>query len=70
MNVRTATFTIEYTVDLDGVPGWGNVVSDWVTLAKREILAQTHYNTTAVQVGETEYGRICHSHHDICEGRL
>jgi len=59
-------FTIEFTVTLDGVPGWGNTVEDWVKLATADVLRQSHYHTSAKQVGATTTERVCHSGHEFC----
>jgi len=40
-------FTIEFTADLDGVPGQFHNAEDWHNMAMREVLRQTHYNTDA-----------------------
>lgn len=66
MIVTQAKFTVEYTVDLDGVPGWGYEVEDWIKLAKREIELQGHYNTSAQLVGTPTFRPVCHSNHELC----
>lgn len=43
---RKAKFVVEYTVDLDGVPGWGYQPEDWIKLATDSVSRQTHYNTS------------------------
>jgi hypothetical protein len=43
-------FTIEFTADLDSVPGQFHNADDWHNMAMREVLRQTHYNTAATLV--------------------
>jgi hypothetical protein len=47
MWTRKTEFTIKFTADLDGVPGWGHQPEDWIALATREFDRQTHYHTKA-----------------------
>jgi hypothetical protein len=44
---RRVEFTIKFTADLDGVPGWGNQPEDWIELATNAVLRQDHYHTSA-----------------------
>jgi hypothetical protein len=46
-------FVIAFEADKDMVPGWGDNVEDWVSLATREFRRQSHYNT-ALRVISTE----------------
>ena len=51
-------FTIEFTADLDSVPGQFHNADDWHNMAMREVLRQTHYNTKATLVtSEIEEGK-------------
>lgn len=43
---RRAKFTIEFSVDLDSVRGWGYSVEDWIKLATADIMRQSHYNAS------------------------
>lgn len=44
---RRATFRIEFSVDLDPVPGWGNNPEDWRELIEYALTTNAHYNPTA-----------------------
>jgi|TARA_R110002012_G_scaffold54975_1_gene140502 hypothetical protein len=45
--MRQVKFTIEFTADLDSVPGFLHNPEDWHGMAMREVLRQTHYDTEA-----------------------
>ena len=42
--MQRAKITIELSVDLDMVPGWGNKVEDWHNLAIEALSLNAHYN--------------------------
>ena len=52
MQRQRAKITLELSVDLDMVPGWGNKVEDWILLVEQDLnrqslahfFLQTHYN--------------------------
>lgn len=50
---KRVKFTVEFSADLDMVPGVNHNPEDWHNLVMREILRQTHYNTAAKVVANT-----------------
>ena len=50
--MQRAKIILEFSVDLDMVPGWGNKIEDWISLVEQGLdkqslanfFAQTHYN--------------------------
>jgi|TARA_R110000744_G_scaffold102659_1_gene197227 hypothetical protein len=50
---KRVKFTVEFSADLDTVPGVNHNPEDWHNLVMREILRQTHYNTAAKVVANT-----------------
>jgi hypothetical protein len=44
---KRVKFTVEFSADLDTVPGVNHNPEDWHNLVMREILRQTHYKTAA-----------------------
>ena len=53
--MQRAKIILEFSVDLDMVPGWGNKIEDWISLVEQGLdkqslanfFAQTHYNPKA-----------------------
>ena len=42
--MQRAKIILEFSVDLDVVPGWGNKVEDWHNLAIEALSLNAHYN--------------------------
>lgn len=43
---KRARIRLTFEADLDGVPGWGNQVEDWVNLVRSQLIQNSHYNPT------------------------
>ena len=45
MPSKRVVIEVEFTADLDMVPGWGHEPQDWVDLIENALNVNKHYNT-------------------------
>jgi hypothetical protein len=46
MRKQRVTFQIQFSTDLDPIPGWGNDPDDWKAYIIDQLMRQHHYNPT------------------------
>lgn len=51
---RRVTFSLEFSVNLDSVPGWGYSPKDWAKYIKENLTRDSHYNPKVKFTGFSE----------------
>jgi hypothetical protein len=50
---KRTTITLQFSVNLDLLPGWGHEVQDWIDLIQRDFLRQDAYKPATKLVAVT-----------------